>query len=265
MENRWHVGTKEARLEENELAFLREHRSAVWNLGFGRLFVSSDRAVRTWNFIGALASEGDAGSVIDRCRGFFGQWELPPCLKLTPFSRPHGLQSALASDGWRVAVTLDHMVHPTPEAIAPGPPDVRVCAAASPEEVRTFSEVQSAGFGVPDWVGWVETVNQVNVGRPHQRFYVARIAGEPVGVTLLLLTGEVAGLYAVATLPEARGRGVARALVHRAAGEARDLGATTLCLNTAAGGPAQAVFSALGFRTVFPSRFFVPADGHPED
>ena len=43
-----------ARLEENELVFLRRHRSATYELGFGTLFISSEPDSLTWNFVGAL-------------------------------------------------------------------------------------------------------------------------------------------------------------------------------------------------------------------
>ena len=51
--------------------------------------------------------------------------------------------------------------------------------------------------------------------------------------------------------------GVARTLVARAAEDAKRLGATTLCLNTATGGEAQEAFRRLGFEEVFNSRFLV--------
>jgi GNAT superfamily N-acetyltransferase len=247
------------RLEENELSFIHQHRAAIWDLGFGRLFVSSDRSVTTWNFLGSIAFHKDPEHGIARSREFFEQWALPACLKITPFTRPEGLERALARQGWSVAVTLNHMAHPVPRSVPPGPAEVIVRIARSCDEVRVFSEVQSAGFGVPDWVHWVHKVNLVNAQRPDQRFYVAEIDGRPVGVTLLLITGSVAGLYAVATLPAARRRGVARALIHRAAQDALSLGADTLCLNTAAGGPAQLMFAGVGFEVAFASRFYVPA------
>lgn len=61
----------------------------------------------------------------------------------------------------------------------------------------------------------------------------------------------------MATLEPYRARGIARALVARAADDSRKLGATTLCLNTAAGGKAEEAFRRMGFEPAFDSRFFV--------
>jgi GNAT superfamily N-acetyltransferase len=243
-------------IEANELLFVEQHRSAVWDAGPGRLFVSSDREVKTWNFIGALeATDAPWDEFLSTAEGQFSEWKMTPCIKLTPSSPPE-LEPLLVAAGWKEAVRLTHMVHPT-RRLGPADSTVAVRVCTTPDEVRTFSEVQSAGFDAPEWVDWVHKVNVVNVRRSNQRFYVADRDGEPAGVCLLLLSGRVAGLYAVATLAASRGRGIARALVARAASDAELLGATTLCLNTATGGAAQEAFRRLGFEDAFDSRFLV--------
>lgn len=249
-------------IEANELLFLEQHRSAVLDLGAGRLFVSSDRSVTSWNFIGSLKAPTEGWpSFLEIAAGFFDDWGMKPCLKLTPFSAA-GLEPLLIASGWTVATRLTHMIHPS-ATIDPGSTDVQIRICTNSSDVRVFSEIQSAGFGDPSWFDWVHKVNVVNVPRSNQRFYVAYIGTRPVGVCLLLLSGDVAGLYAVATLESERGRGVARALVSRSAADARQLGATTLCLNTATGGDAQQAFRRLGFEDAFDSRFCVKESSGP--
>ncbi|HEU4522429.1 MAG TPA: GNAT family N-acetyltransferase [Thermoanaerobaculia bacterium] len=197
----------------------------------------------------------DVEAALALCDLVFADWKMTPCLKVTPFSRPANLETRLLETGWAVATTLTHMVKSTGTATQTAQGiGIRVCTTE--DDVRTFSEVQSTAFGAPEWVRWVHKVNVVNVPRTDQRFYVADVDGEPSGVCLLVVTGDVAGLYAVATLPAVRHRGVARALVDRAASDARDMGASVLCLNTLKHGPAEQAFARLGFQSVFESKFY---------
>lgn len=241
-------------LEENELSFLALHRSAVQDLGAGRLFVSTDRSVRTWNFIGGLAgSETCWDEFISKTEALCSEWSITPCLKVTPFS-PSAAASVVEQRGWTDDVRLMHMVHGG-EKVEPAP-DVRIRICSTGAEIREFSRVQSEGFGDPEWLESVHRVNLLNATRRNQIFYLAERDGVAAGVALLLFTGNVAGLYAVATLEEHRGRGVARSLVARAIVDARGAGASTLCLNTASRGAAREAFRRVGFEDVFESRFY---------
>jgi hypothetical protein len=152
-------------LEANELLFLEQHRSAVWNLDGGRLYISSSRSVKTWNFLGAIETR-DPAALIDSAEAAFSAWEMTPCVKVTPFTSS-GVEPLLERRGWREDVRLAHMVLPigpitTNERVA-----VRLCASKG--DIREFSEIQSTGFGVPDWVSWVDPINQVNLRRTNQR------------------------------------------------------------------------------------------------
>jgi GNAT superfamily N-acetyltransferase len=100
-------------------------------------------------------------------------------------------------------------------------------------------------------------INEVAYGYPEGQFpsmeplpgtlgYLADLDGETVGTTLVWDRGDDCEVTFVATLPEARGRGVARRLMARALVEAGERGrlATTL-ISTKLGYP---VYNALGYR-----------------
>lgn len=244
-----------ALLEENELEFLRRHRSATFDLPFGTLFVSSDDSVLPWNFVTHLNADETLES---RTVAFMRDWKRTPCIKLNPASRPEGLGERLQRSAWTPRVRLSHMI--LERDLEPTANDIRVRACQTEDDIRTFSEVQSTAFGDPSWIGWVEKVNAINLRDSNQIFYVAEIDERPVGVCLLVSTGKVGGLYAVATLADSRKRGVARALMARARVDSRRKGNEVLCLNTAAGGPAETVFRDAGFRTIFESVFYTPGE-----
>ena len=243
-------------LEQNELVFLRQHRSAIFDCGYGTAFVSSDPAPLTWNFVGALRSSATGvDEAIDRTGQLFADWNRTPCVKVTPMTEPEEWPARLERRGWVRSVRLTHMVL---DAVFDGGADITVRACEGADDIARFSDVQSEGFGVPQWRSWVHKINLINASRTDQCFYLAEADGEIAGVCLVLRTGSVAGLYAVATLERHRRRGVARALIARAATDARAHGCETLCLNTASAGAAEAAFQRVGFRSVFESVFYTP-------
>ncbi len=75
--------------------------------------------------------------------------------------------------------------------------------------------------------------------------YVARLEGRPVACLTLLREGADAGVFLVGTVPEARGRGLARRLLLRALHDARDAGATVSTLQSSRLG--YPVYRRLGY------------------
>ncbi|MDU8943996.1 GNAT family N-acetyltransferase [Ovoidimarina sediminis] len=83
---------------------------------------------------------------------------------------------------------------------------------------------------------------------PNSEFLVARLDGRPVGCIALLdhvRYGEARRLYVV---EEMRGKGIAAALVTALEGAAREIGLTSLRLNTKASHHRIETFAGFGFR-----------------
>lgn len=83
---------------------------------------------------------------------------------------------------------------------------------------------------------------------PELRTYVARVEGEPAATIATIDHGEDCEIWSVATLPQARGRGLATALMRQGLWDARQGGCETSTLQaTAAGRP---VYERIGYRDI---------------
>jgi ribosomal protein S18 acetylase RimI-like enzyme len=76
--------------------------------------------------------------------------------------------------------------------------------------------------------------------------YVARLDGEPAASVLALDTDGDCGIYAVAAVPEARGRGLVSALMIHAMADAQERGCATTSLEATKMG--RPVYERLGYR-----------------
>ena len=105
----------------------------------------------------------------------------------------------------------------------------------------------------PDWTPDVPPrLTPEDVEPPKGRWLVAYRDSKPVGCAALKrLDPTTAEIKRVYVAPEARGRGVARALLARLEEIARDFGYTTLRMDTGAKQPASvALFSSIGYEQI---------------
>jgi GNAT superfamily N-acetyltransferase len=90
---------------------------------------------------------------------------------------------------------------------------------------------------------------------------IASADGRPACTVQVTLAGEDAGVYAVATIPQARGRGLARRLQYVLLQRAREMGARTTTLQASQLG--RPVYAALGYASFGPMNMWErrkPAD-----
>jgi len=84
---------------------------------------------------------------------------------------------------------------------------------------------------------------------PHVRFFLARLDGIAVGCGGVAMFDDYAEIKRMYTRPGARGRGLAKALLHRIEHEARRAGKSVLCLETGAHQQETiGLYESMGFR-----------------
>jgi len=81
---------------------------------------------------------------------------------------------------------------------------------------------------------------------PTRRWFLGMLDGKPVSTSMMVPHKGLAGIYAVATIPEARGKGVATAVTREALLAAKDMGYETAILEASKMG--FPVYSRLGFK-----------------
>ena len=207
----------------------------------GRIFgVMSHMPITFFNGIALThINEGDVAPVIDlfRAKGVPFRWWL------TPSTRPEGLAALLETHGMRHAYDAPGMVADLTgleREVAP-PAGITIRRV---DDLTPWLEVLAPTFSFPEGHAeiWRDAYAQCGDEWTH---FVAFLGDQPVATTSLLIVGELAGIYMVATLAKARGLGIGAAVTREAMRFARDRGATQAALQSSELG--YRVYRGLGF------------------
>lgn len=132
---------------------------------------------------------------------------------------------------------------------------LEIRAVRDEESLRTWAHIFTLGYGMPpDWEGIIFDVwLRLGLDLP-LRNYLGYLNGEPVSTSCLFIGGGAAGIYSVATLPEARGRGIGAALTLDPLLEAREMGFRIGVLQSSEMG--FDVYKRLGFQHLCQIEYF---------
>ncbi len=110
--------------------------------------------------------------------------------------------------------------------LAQTPPGFTIEEAHTETALLDFKRVFVDSYEIPDWAGqaWVDAALKVGIGQTPWRMYVGYLNGEAVATNMLFNGGGVASVYAVATLPSARGQGIGAAITLKPLLKAREMG-----------------------------------------
>ena len=130
------------------------------------------------------------------------------------------------------------------------PPGLTIEQVTDAETLKQSCQVVSRGvFEWPDCAVDALLDYHLSVGlgaQSPQRCYIGRLRGELVAKSELVLGAGVAGIYGVATVPQARRQGIGTALTLTALREARALGYRVGILQSSEMG--YSVYQRIGFR-----------------
>jgi N-acetylglutamate synthase-like GNAT family acetyltransferase len=140
----------------------------------------------------------------------------------------------------------------------PANPAVHVERVGARSDAARFAAVQAAGFGLSAaHQAWERELAHAQLAAGVFSLYLATLDGRAVGAARCVHHRDGAtGFAALATLPPARGRGVATSLLARIAADARSNGSGLLYAAAAAGEYAAGWYLRLGFTEAFTARTF---------
>ena len=191
-------------------------------------------------------------ALVDEVCGWFTQRGVAPHVRVSPLTRPAEIVRVLERRGFVSSEAETQMVLAGEDTEPPAGSDGRITISQiEKREVDRWAEIQHRGFGMgaPSRDAMELAYATVDFGgiRPH----LAWLDGEPVGAGKIIAWQGVFGIYGVAVLPEARGRGVGTALVRQMIRDAQARGNAPICLQAETDADTQRWYERLGFRVVY--------------
>lgn len=146
-------------------------------------------------------------------------------------------------DGAGMAIDLLAMNEDVPE-----PAGLKIIEVKDRKTLKTWCHITSIGFSIPEvaepgLVDWFKT--DIQLKQP-LKFYLGLLQGKPVATSMYFLAEGVAGIYFVATVPEARNRGIGFAITRRPLQEAGKKGYRVGILQASKMG--EPVYRRMGFK-----------------
>ena len=218
--------------------------------------------VLPYNTVLKFQVERDVDSRIDTMINRYTERSVPLLWIVHPSSLPHDLPERLQQRGLQeieiapcMARTLDQL----PEA-PPLPAGVEIREAIEDNDLMELYGLAAWRWGVPEEFRpqLRKMIAKFEIGErtSKTRFWLAWKDGVPISKIGLYKGSGSAGIYGVATKPEARGLGIASLLMNVAMQAAKDMGYQLAVLDSSP--LAEKLYKRLGFVTVAPLRLYSP-------
>ena len=127
----------------------------------------------------------------------------------SPKDTPHNLAVRLENAGMKRDDTPGMAAELSQIKLTGIPEGLEVERVEGLDRLELYCDIMIRGYPLPDSIAGDWTRMMIKMGVDDSlRHYIGHMDGEPVATSTILLSDGVAGLYMVATLPEARGKGV---------------------------------------------------------
>lgn len=259
------------------LAALENNLISLWrNFGMGpdcrlhetveTVFYETPIPTIPYNAVLRFAVSRDPESKVEEIIGRFRERQVPLFWVALPSSHPENLGQLLLERGLQLAEEIPGMVgdlRQLPEMPAL-PAGFTIREVHGEKEAGRVYELISWRWQVPEtYLSLLKAMNrQFRVGMPDAlaRVWIAWQGEVPVAKAVLHLAEGAAGLYGVATRPEARGHGLATILTLKAFRAAREAGYSMGILHSS--DMARSMYEKMGFRPVDVFRIYTSQDFH---
>jgi len=205
------------------------------------------------NVAWVLRPPADAGRAMAKVRDFFAVTGVPWIVLAVPESARSVNECAplagLRYEGLYPGMLLDPLL-PLPAGDS-GKFNVR--PVRSEEELHSFDSVEARAYGVALIAPEPRLLGVTNL-----TMFVGYLDGVPQAVAGLVVSDRIAGIVAVGTVPEARGRGFAQKVVQEAVEVGRQRGCTQSFLWATERG--RHVYGKMGFRKILDYPVWTPTD-----
>jgi GNAT superfamily N-acetyltransferase len=198
--------------------------------------------------------EGAIAKVIEN----FATKQVPFCWWTSNSTQPASLGKYLEAQGLKYLGEFPGMAHDLSNLPSRAcPKALEIIRVEDRTALESWLRIAAIGFDIP--VGLVEELLPLeeSLGFQSVRYtrYLALWQKTPVAISALYLDAGVAGIYFVATLPEARGKGFATQLVQTALEDAQKLGYRVGILQASAMG--KNVYQRIGFQECCPIEIYL--------
>lgn len=188
-------------------------------------------------------------TTIEKIIHYYNTQQLPMFWWTGPATQPLDLGTYLEAHGLIPKGELPCMaidLSSLPEQIFPS--ELAIAQVKDAEALKHYVQVGMIGFGIPEEIfnAFFELELSLGFNDSQHIRYIGYSKGSPVATSALYLNSGVAGIYFVATIPEARLQGFATAMVLAALQEASNLGYQIGTLQAAPMG--VSVYRRIGFQ-----------------
>ena len=196
-------------------------------------------------------SFGDAEAKIARAEDWFRAQGLPTIFRVTPLAEPADLDDRLAARGYQAFETSRALYNPDLGGIAPSGLPGGVALRLDPTPDDGWLDAYLA-LSPLDRQKTAALTRMLGLIVPRACFGWLHEGGRPLAAAVVVAQGGLMGTNDVVTAPEARRRGLMRALLGHLTRWAGDAGAGSGAIFVvAANAPAVALYEGLGYRELY--------------